>query len=164
VRRGPLLAGGMMVLALTVASAARPLQAGDPAPALALRDLDGHALDLAGYRGKVVLLDFWATWCVPCREEIPHLIALQRRYGSRGLAIIGISMDDEEAPVREFRRKYGMNYPVAMGNVEVAERYGGILGLPVAFLIDRDGRIVRRYDGQQAAATFEKDITGRLAR
>ncbi|MGE5243602.1 MAG: TlpA family protein disulfide reductase [Betaproteobacteria bacterium] len=137
---------------------------GKPAPAFSLRDLSGRPLDLASYRGRVVLLDFWATWCVPCREEIPHFVALQKKYGSKGLAIIGISMDDEEGPVRDFYRKYGMNYPVAMGDAKLAERYGGILGLPVAFLIDRTGRIAWRLDGETPAATFEQHITELLAR
>ncbi len=80
----------------------RTLKIGGPAPAFSLQDSRDSTLDLASYRGKVVLLDFWATWCVPCREEIPHFVALQRKYGDRGLAVIGISMDDTEAPVRRF--------------------------------------------------------------
>jgi peroxiredoxin len=101
-----------------------PAQIGRPAPTFTLRDLSGRTLDLATYRGRVVLLDFWATWCVSCREGIPKFIALQRKYGDRGLAVVGISMDDAEAPVRTFSQELGINYPIAMGDATLAERYG----------------------------------------
>jgi len=157
------LASIVVATALTLAAGAPP-KVGDPAPAFSLRDLSGQTLDLASYRGKVVLIDFWATWCVPCREEIPHFVALQDKYRARGLVVIGISMDDTEPPVRAFYQKYGMNYPVAMGDAKLADRFGGILGLPVAFLVDRGGRIARRHDGQTAAAVFEKEIVALLGK
>jgi len=134
------------------------------APDFALIDLSGNKLELASYRGKVVLLDFWATWCVPCREEIPHFVELQDKYRDAGLAVIGISVDDEVAPVREYYRTLRMNYPVAMGDAALAARYGGILGVPVAFIIDRQGRIQMKHAGQTEAAVFERDITALLAR
>jgi peroxiredoxin len=117
------------------------------APEFSLTDLDGKPLTLAQSRGKVVLLDFWATWCTPCRQETPQFVALQQKYGARGLQIVGISMDDGPEPVRAFYREFKMNYPVAMGTAQVAEAYGGVLGLPIAFLIDRRGRIIARYEG-----------------
>lgn len=129
------------------------------APDFSVVDLSGHTLNLASYRGKVVLLDFWATWCVPCREEIPHFVRLQDKYRDAGLAVIGISVDDEVAPVREYYRTLRMNYPVAMGDAALAERYGGILGVPVAFMIDRQGRIRMKHAGQTDAAVFERDVT-----
>lgn len=134
------------------------------APDFSLTDLSDNKVDLASYRGKVVLLDFWATWCVPCREEIPHFVELQDKYRDAGLAIIGISVDDEVAPVREYYRTLRMNYPVAMGDAALAARYGGILGVPVAFIIDRQGRIQMKHAGQTDAAVFERDITELLAR
>jgi len=132
------------------------------APDFTLPQLDGQPLSLSSYRGKVVLLDFWATWCVPCREETPHFVELQQKYGDRGLQIIGISMDDSPDPVRPFTQQFHVNYPVVMGTAKTGEEYGGVLGLPIAFLIDRDGRIVAKHIGATDAAVFEREITGLL--
>ncbi len=140
------------------ATTARP-----QAPQFSLVDLDGHPLHLADYRGKVILLDFWATWCVPCETEIPRFIAWQDKYGPQGFQVIGLSMDDDAQPVRAFSRKFRMNYPVAMANEKVAEAYGGILGLPANFVIDRDGRIYAKHVGTTDLPTLEREITKRLA-
>jgi peroxiredoxin len=118
------------------------------APDFSLQDLNGQPLDLTNYRGKVVLLDFWATWCTPCRGETPHLVELQNKYREQGLQVVGISMDDGPKPVHEFYQEFKMNYPVALGNEKVAEAYGGVLGLPVTFLIGRDGRVAAKYVGE----------------
>jgi cytochrome c biogenesis protein CcmG, thiol:disulfide interchange protein DsbE len=128
------------------------------APDFTLPQLDGRDLRLSSYRGKVVLLDFWASWCAPCREETPHLIELQQKYGGRGLQIIGVSMDDSPDPARAFYQQFHMNYPVAMGNAKTGELYGGVLGLPIAFLIKRDGRIYAKHIGATDPATFDKEI------
>ena len=133
-----------------------------PAPDFNLAQLNGAPLQLSSYRGKVVLLDFWATWCVPCREETPHLVELQRKYGDRGLQVIGVSMDDSPDPVREFYQQFHMNYPVVMGNAKTGELYGGVLGLPIAFAIDRDGKIYKKHIGATDPTVFEKDIQGLL--
>ena len=135
-----------------------------PAPQMALTDLNGQKLDLDSYRGKVVLVDFWATWCDPCRAEIPHFIQLQNKYFDQGFRVVGISMDDSSDPVHEFYDKFKMNYPVAMGSAKVAEQFGGVLGLPVSFLIGRDGRIYARHVGETAASVFEAEIKQLLAR
>ena len=133
------------------------------APDFTLPQLNGQQLTLSSYRGKVVLLDFWATWCDPCREETPHLVELQQKYGDRGLQIVGVSMDDGPEPVRSFYQQFHMNYPVVMGTAKTGELYGGVLGLPIAFVIGRDGLIHDKHIGATDAAVFEKEIKTLLA-
>ena len=132
------------------------------APDFSLPELAGGQLTLSAYRGKVVLLDFWATWCDPCREEIPRFVDLQNKYGNRGLQIIGVSMDDGPDPVRDFYQHFKMNYPVVMGNAKTGELYGGVLGLPIAYLIGRDGRIHAKHIGATNSSVFEKEIVNLL--
>jgi peroxiredoxin len=133
-------------------------QHGAAAPDFSLADLNGQPLKLSTYRGKVVLLDFWATWCVPCREEIPHFIDFQNKYGPQGLQVIGISMDDSPDPVRDFYQHYKMNYPVVMGDAKTGELYGGVLGLPIAFVIGTDGKINAKHIGATDLSVLEKEI------
>ena len=120
-------------------------------------------MNLAHYRGKVVLLNFWATWCAPCLTEMPRFVAWQQEYGGSGLQVVGISMDDEEQPVRVAYRKYRLNYPVVMGDEKIGEMYGGILGLPVTFLIDRRGKIRFKHQGAADIKTLESEIRGLLS-
>lgn len=133
------------------------------APTFSLTDLNGQKLNLADYKGKVVLLDFWATWCGPCRIEIPGFVELQNRYRDKGFAVIGISMDDSPEPVREFYQQFKMNYRVAMGDEKLGELYGGILGLPTTFVIGRDGRIYRPHVGATDISVLEEEIKQLLA-
>jgi cytochrome c biogenesis protein CcmG, thiol:disulfide interchange protein DsbE len=128
------------------------------APDFSLPQLNGQILQLSSYRGKVVLLDFWATWCDPCRDEIPRFENLQSKYGQEGLQIIGVSMDDSPDPVRDFYREFKMNYPVVLGNANIGELYGGVLGLPIAFVIARDGHIHSKHIGAINISVFEKEI------
>lgn len=132
------------------------------APDFSLGGLNGQPVRLADFHGKVVLLDYWATWCAPCKIEIPHLIELQKKYGPQGLQVIGISMDDGLKPVKSFAQELGINYPVALGDVKVAEAYGGVLGLPVVFLIDRQGRIYRKLPGVSDMQSMEADVRSLL--
>ncbi|MGB8010172.1 MAG: redoxin domain-containing protein [Terriglobales bacterium] len=129
------------------------------APDFSLPQLNGQQLHLSDYRGSVLLLDFWATWCDPCREEIPHFVELQNKYRDQGLQIVGVSMDDSPESVRDFYRQFKVNYPVVMGNAATGELYGGVLGLPIAFLIGRDGRIYSKHIGATDIAVFEREIT-----
>jgi cytochrome c biogenesis protein CcmG/thiol:disulfide interchange protein DsbE len=132
------------------------------APDFRLPQLDGNELSLSSYRGKIVLLDFWATWCDPCREETPLFVKLQERYRDRGLQIVGVSMDDSPDPVMPFYKQFHMNYPVVMGNANVGELYGGVLGLPIAFVIDRDGRIRSKHIGATDVDVLRKEIEALL--
>jgi cytochrome c biogenesis protein CcmG/thiol:disulfide interchange protein DsbE len=132
------------------------------APDFSLTDLSGHSLRLSGYRGKVVLLNFWATWCAPCRSEIRHFVDLQNKYDKEGFEIIGISLDDDPTLVRAFDQQLRMNYPVAIGDAKLAEQYGGALGLPVSFLIGRDGRIYAKYVGEADISLIEQEVKSLL--
>jgi cytochrome c biogenesis protein CcmG/thiol:disulfide interchange protein DsbE len=133
------------------------------APDFTITDLSGQTVKLSDYRGDVLLLDFWATWCGPCRMEIPGFVQLQDRYRDQGLRILGISMDDDAQPVHQFYQQFHMNYPVAMGNDRLGELYGGIIGLPTTFLIGRDGRIYDKVAGAVDASRFEEEIKMLLA-
>ncbi|MGH9377239.1 MAG: TlpA disulfide reductase family protein [Terriglobia bacterium] len=151
--------GAQPAIAQTAPAVAHPM-----APAFTLTDISGQPLSLNQYRGKVTLLNFWATWCGFCREEIPDLIRLQKIYGSQGLQIVGISEDsDGAAPVRDFYKRMGMNYPVALDNGKTGELYGGIFSLPTTFLIGRDGRVYGKVPAAVSAAYFEQGIKTLLA-
>ncbi len=132
------------------------------APHLKMIDLEGRSIETASYQGRVVLINFWAAWCTPCAEEIPQFVALQDKYGGQGFQIIGISMDDKEGALRDFYRKYKMNYPVIIGNQNIAQEYGGILGLPTSFLIGRDGRIRSKTSGLADFPKLDQEITSLL--
>jgi cytochrome c biogenesis protein CcmG/thiol:disulfide interchange protein DsbE len=129
-----------------------------PAPALARASVDDQRVDLSALRGRVVLLNFWATWCAPCQVEMPRFIEWQSKYQSDGLSIIGVSMDDDSAPVKSFVHKRGLNYPVVLGDEKLGLAYGGILGLPVTYLIDRNGIVRARYEGETHLAAMETAI------
>lgn len=127
------------------------------APQFTLADLGGRPVSLSDYRGKVVILDFWAPWCPPCKKEIPDLISLQDQYGSQGLQIVGIGLDRLDNVI-SFVRQSGINYPVMVGDDEITELYGGIPGIPTTFVIDREGKISRRFEGYTSRASFEAAI------
>ena len=118
------------------------------APQFVRTDLENRKLDLRAYKGKVILLDFWATWCASCQLEMPRFVAWQSQYGPRGLQIIGISMDDDPALARKLYKKMKLNYPVAMGDEKLGQLYGGVLGLPLTFLIDCQGKVQAQFQGE----------------
>jgi peroxiredoxin len=132
------------------------------APEIDLMDLNGKRVDLHAYRGKVVLLDFWATWCAPCQLEMPRFVAWQKQYGPRGLRVIGISMDDDPELARKLYKKLRLNYPVMMGNEKVGELYGGVLGLPVTFLIDSRGEVRAQFQGETDLNAMEEQLKALL--
>lgn len=129
------------------------------APDFALKDAEGKTVHLADYRGKVVLLDFWATWCDPCRLEIPWFIEMQRKNKDRGFEVLGVSMDDEGwEVVKPFMKNIGVNYRVLIGNDQTTELYGGVDALPTTFLIDRQGKIAAVHIGLASRKDFEDGV------
>jgi len=130
-----------------------------PAPQWELKDIDGKPVKLSDYKGKVVILDFWATWCGPCRMEIPGFVDLQKKYADQGLVVIGVSLDTHGTDaVRSFMKRQGVNYSVVMGNDKLGDDYGGIDGIPTTFIIDRKGNIVGKHVGYEPKARFETEI------
>lgn len=129
---------------------------GQLAPPFSLKDLNGRPLALANYHGKIVLLNFWATWCEPCRHEIPEFIQLQK--DSSDLQMVGISLDDNADPVRAFYNDFKMNYPIAVGDAALARQYGGILGLPITFIIGCDGRVAAKHIGEVNISDIKDEI------
>ncbi|MBI4227631.1 MAG: TlpA family protein disulfide reductase [Candidatus Omnitrophica bacterium] len=133
-----------------------------PAPAFEWTALDGRTITLASLNGKVVLVDFWATWCPPCREEIPHFITLYAAHAP-DLEIIGVALDDEgESVVAPFARKYKITYPIVLDDGTAAAAFGGIRAIPTTFLIDRAGRIAKKYLGYQRPEVFAQDVQALL--
>jgi len=124
------------------------------------KDIDAKKVSLSDFKGKVIILDFWATWCEPCKKEIPDFIKLQQKYGARGLQIVGISVDDSMKMAKTYATGMKMNYPVllAEGKEDVLKAYEPINGIPVSVVIDRQGRIVAHHEGIQALDVFEKEI------
>lgn len=129
------------------------------APNFVLKSLDDKEVSLSNLKGKVILLNFWATWCGPCRMEIPGLIQLEKTYHQKGLKVVGIVLGSGSAEkVKKSVQKYGINYVILMGNNKVIQDYGGIRGVPTTFLIDRWGNIQKFYLGARSYRAFEKDI------
>jgi thiol-disulfide isomerase/thioredoxin len=155
-----------------VAKAAFNGAAAKPAPDLTLKDLGGKDLSLAQYKGKVVLVNFWATWCEPCQIEIPWLIEMQQKYAAKGFTVLGIAMDEEGASVvtpwvnKERFDVNGsqsqMNYPIVIGDDAAADKFGGLLGYPTSVLINRDGKIVKRITGIISYDEISKSIESQL--
>jgi thiol-disulfide isomerase/thioredoxin len=130
-----------------------------PAPDFTLESLDGKSVRLSDLRGKAVLLNFWATWCGPCKIETPWLVELQNQYGSQGLQVIGVAMDDSgKDEIAKFAKDMGVNYPVLLGKEAVGDAYGGVPALPESFFIGRDGKIVDKIIGLKGKGEIEDSI------
>jgi thiol-disulfide isomerase/thioredoxin len=132
------------------------------APDFELKDAQGHAVRLSDYQGRVVLIDFWATWCGPCRAETPWLIELSNKYKDQGLVVVGISMDDNWAVVKPFLAKAGVTYPVVLGNQSLTAGYGRLEDLPVAYFVDRHQRLAAVHIGAGKQKQFEENIKALL--
>jgi thiol-disulfide isomerase/thioredoxin len=147
-------------------------KAGEPAPDLTLKDLNGNDVSLSDFKGKVVLVNFWATWCEPCRVEIPWLIEMQHKYADRGFVILGIALDDEGkkavAPFVAKERfdvngqKEPMDYKILIGNDDAADKFGGLFGYPTSILISKDGKQVKRITGIISPDEMTKEIESQL--
>ena len=159
------------IVALAVA-VSRPGGELPVAPGVRMKDLAGNDVTLEQFRGQVVLVNFWATWCSPCQIEMPWFIAFQEKYGPRGLKVIGVAMDEEGKQVvepflqkEEFDvdgRKMKVNYKIVLGDDALAEKFGGLIGLPTTLVIDRNGRIVKRFIGLVSHDLIVKEIEGLL--
>ncbi|HPO56692.1 MAG: TlpA disulfide reductase family protein [Ignavibacteriaceae bacterium] len=124
------------------------------APDFALKSVDGKTVKLSDFKGKIVIVDFWATWCPPCRKGIPDLIQIQKEY-PKDVVVIGISLDrDTKSEVPAFVKNYGINYPVVYGDGKVDKNFGGIEAIPTAFVIDRNGNIVDKHVGLVPKSTY----------
>jgi thiol-disulfide isomerase/thioredoxin len=141
-------------------------------PDVTFKDLDGKDVTLASLKGKVVIVNFWATWCDPCREEIPWLIEFQQKYADKGFTFVGIATDEEgKSVVQPFVQTTNfnvnghptlMNYPIVLGGDDIEAKFGGLLGLPTSIVISRDGKIQKKYIGIANRASLEKDIQALL--
>jgi thiol-disulfide isomerase/thioredoxin len=135
----------------------------DPAPEFKLTGLDGKPVTLADSKGKVILLNFWATWCGPCRAEIPDLVELQNKYKDR-LQILGLVVDDDDQDaIKDFVEKFGINYPVAIATNDIRMQYGGIAALPTSFVLDAEGRIVQKHEGLRDPVLYETEVRALLS-
>lgn len=148
----------LVLVGLTVGPGTAGAEEAMPAFSLASA-LDGKTISSSDFKDKALLVTFFATWCPPCRQEIPSLIKLQNEYGAKGFSVIGMSMDDEAEVVVKLIKKEEINYPVLMAKAKTAGDFGGVIGIPTSFLINREGVVVKRYPGYVPYAMLEKDIS-----
>jgi thiol-disulfide isomerase/thioredoxin len=147
--------------------------AGMQAPEVHFKQLDGKDVALSDYSGKVVLVNFWATWCAPCREEIPWLIEMQKKYAEKGFTVLGLAMDEEgKSEVAPFvskeqfeidgGQKATMDYPIVLGNEDIANKFGGLFGYPTSILISRNGKVIKRITGEINKQDMSREIESHL--
>jgi thiol-disulfide isomerase/thioredoxin len=149
-----------LLVLLTVLSGPVNVEAAKKMPSFSKKNvMDGTVVSSDAYRGKVLLVNFWATWCPPCRKEIPYLIKLQEKYQGKDFSVIGISMDEGgKRVVKKFLEKLKVNYPVIIGNAKIGRGFGGVIGIPVSFVVDREGNLVKRLDGYVSEKVVEKEL------
>lgn len=153
---------------VTMSTMAATMAVSKPEPELTLKDVNGKDLALADLKGKVVFVNFWATWCGPCQDEIPSLIDLQNKYASKGFTVLGIAMDEEgDSAVAPFvakeqyevnGQKMLINYPIVIGSDEAADKFGGVMGYPTSFLISRSGNQIMKFQGPPDLEIITKAI------
>ena len=137
---------------------------GKQAPDFELETLDGKKVKLSDYKGKAVLLNFWATWCGPCKIEMPWFVQFEKDYRDQGFEIVGVAMDDsKKEAIADFAKEMGVNYTILRGKESVGELYGGVMGLPTSFYIGRDGKIVGEHQGLNSRSDIEDKIKAALA-
>lgn len=161
VARYAFVAAAALAWACTPSSPADEPEAAAP---LSGKTLEGKTASLSDYKGKVVLVDFWATWCDPCKEEIPELMKLQNTFGSKGFVILGVSMDEETEAVAPFAKAAKINYPVILNGSERPPESWVVPGLPTSYLIDRDGKILQRQFGSKSLKKLTPDVEAALAK
>jgi cytochrome c biogenesis protein CcmG/thiol:disulfide interchange protein DsbE len=133
------------------------VEVGKDAPAFTLADIDGKQMSLSDFKGKVIILDFFASWCPPCRQEIPDFIELEKQYEGEGLAIVGVALVNAEE-AKAFAAQFHINYPVLVDDGKVSALYGPVRSIPTTFIIDKSGKIVKMYIGFRPKSIFEADI------
>jgi peroxiredoxin len=163
----PLLLGGPDPAETAATPEAPGVCAAKKAPAkldFTVKDMNGATVRLADYKGKVVLLNYWATWCGPCKVEIPDLVALQDRYRDKGFVVLGVSQDDDPETLRKFASAFKMNYPVLVGRdqADLLDAQGPLWGLPTSYLIGRDGIVCTRHLGPATLEQFEREVKALL--
>jgi cytochrome c biogenesis protein CcmG/thiol:disulfide interchange protein DsbE len=144
--------------------AIKPAASRKAAPSFTLKGLDGKEVALTSLKGKVVLLNFWATWCSPCKKEIPWFVEFQRQHQAKGLVVLGVSADDDVKEVQAFLKSVTVNYPVVMGTEATMKAYGGVESLPTSFLIDRQGRVAGIHTGLVERAEYVRDLEALLGK
>ncbi len=141
------------------AQAAGDAKQREPAPDFSLRDANNREVKLSDFQGKVVLLNFWATWCGPCKIEMPWFVEFQRKYKDRGFSVIAVAMDEEGwKVVRPFADRLKLNFPIVIGTDEVADNYGGIAALPTTYIIDKQGKVALMHQGLTSKGDYEDEI------
>jgi thiol-disulfide isomerase/thioredoxin len=164
----PFLYAGLIFAVLMTSACGRrettaPLPVLKAAPAWTLKDVNGREVKSADFKGKVVVVDFWATWCAPCRKEMPLYDALQKKYADRGLVILGFSLDDlEPSEVKQVGEQLKVGYPLIMADTDIADSFGSFEKMPTAFLIDREGNIRHMKSWELEVAEYEKLIVSLL--
>jgi peroxiredoxin len=147
----------IILAALYLSACGRGLEVAMAAPDFSLRAIDGNTVRLSDYKGKVIILDFFATWCPPCKQEVPDFIELQKQYGDQGFVMIGVSLS-RMGDTQGFARDFGVNYPILIADSDVATAYGPLRSIPTTYVIDKDFKIARKYIGYRPKEVFENDI------